>query len=57
MDHVGRPAQSFPQAIKMTLENVTSAVLAGKRAKLLRKIAEIENWLGGRDSNPNNAYF
>src|SRR5438477_7027512 len=36
----------------MTLENVTSAGLASKSAKLLRKIAEIRLWLGGRDSNP-----
>src|SRR5216683_516333 len=38
----------------MTLENVTSAVLDGKRARLLRKNAKIANWLGGRDSNPDN---
>src|SRR5438477_10335841 len=36
----------------MTLENVTSAGLASKSAKLLRKIAEIRLWLGGRESNP-----
>ena len=38
--------------IEMTLENVTSAGLALKRAKLLTKTAGIKNWLGGRDSNP-----
>jgi hypothetical protein len=40
--------------IEMTLENVTSTVLALNRAKLLRKNPEIKNWLGGRDSNPDN---
>ena len=36
----------------MTLENVTYALLAQRLAELLRKNAKIENWLGGRDSNP-----
>jgi hypothetical protein len=40
------------ETIEMTLENVTSAALALNRATLLRKNARIENWLGGRDSNP-----
>ena len=38
----------------MTLENVTSSISVLECAKLLRKNAKIENWLGGRDSNPDN---
>src|SRR5262245_40670918 len=47
----GLPSRS-PQRIKMTLENGTYAVFESKSAELLRILAEIANWLGGRDSNP-----
>ncbi len=38
-----------PETIEMTLENVTSAVVAEKCAKLLSKSAKNANWLGVRD--------
>ena len=36
----------------MALKNGTHAIFEPKPANLLSKNAEIENWLGGRDSNP-----
>ena len=36
----------------MTLENGTYALFELKPENLLRKSPEIENWLGGRDLNP-----
>ncbi len=36
----------------MTLKNVTRVVFGRRRAEILRILQKIENWLGGRDSNP-----
>jgi len=37
------------ETIAMTFENVTRAVFGDKRAELLAKMGDFENWLGVRD--------
>jgi hypothetical protein len=51
-DQPERRSWKSGESIQMTLKNVTCIVFGQEQAKTLMILHEIENWLGGRDSNP-----